>query len=83
MSFITKSRDISVLQVIFVFSLRQEPVLFLGSQEDFIPHSLRHREKLRRLYFSDLSPVQADENEAAIRKEVSVSRGDGMYIAIM
>ncbi|XP_025089894.1 paladin-like [Pomacea canaliculata] len=56
-------------KVIFVFSLRQEPVLFLRSQEDFIPHSLRHREKLRRLYFSDLSPVQADENEAAIRKE--------------
>ncbi|XP_070185653.1 paladin-like [Littorina saxatilis] len=58
-------------QDVFVFNLRQEPVLFLkGDDGDFLPHSLREQDKLRRLFLVNFSALEADEHEAAIRKEV-------------
>lgn len=57
-------------QNIFVFNLREEPILFMGTDGDLLPYSLRHRDKLRRLFYSHFSPLEADENEAAVRKEV-------------
>nr|KAG5685664.1 hypothetical protein BaRGS_012427 [Batillaria attramentaria] len=49
---------------ILVFNLREEPVLFMQKGGDFIPYSLRHQDKLRRLFYSNFSPLEADENEA-------------------
>ena len=61
-----------LLQDIFVFNLRQEPVLLLNTDDgDFAPYSLREQDKLRRLFLVNFSPLEADEHEAAIRKEVS------------
>jgi hypothetical protein len=59
-----------------VYYLRQEPVLFLTTEDgDFAPYSLREQDKLRRLFLVNFTPAQADEHEARIRKEVRQREG--------
>ncbi|XP_060084968.1 paladin-like [Ylistrum balloti] len=55
---------------IFLFNMREEPVLFVDNGNDMVPFSLRDQENIHHLVIFGRSPTEADEAEARIRKEV-------------
>lgn len=60
-----------------VFCVREEPVLFLRADEDFVPYTPRDKQNLHE-NLQGLGPgVQAESLELAIRKEVRAPGMDG------
>ncbi|XP_069124091.1 paladin-like isoform X1 [Argopecten irradians] len=55
---------------IFLFNMREEPVLFVDNVVDMVPFSIRDQDNIQNLVVTGRSPTDADEAEARIRKEV-------------
>ncbi|ELW70944.1 Paladin [Tupaia chinensis] len=53
-----------------IFCVREEPVLFLRADEDFVSYTPRDKQNLQENLHSPGSGVQADSLELAIRKEI-------------
>lgn len=60
-------------QECIIFCVREEPVLFLRTEEDFVPYTPRDKQNLHE-NLQGLGPgIQAESLELAIRKEVRVT----------
>lgn len=60
-------------QECIIFCVREEPVLFLRAEEDFVPYTPRDKQNLHE-NLQGLGPgIQAESLELAIRKEVRVT----------
>ncbi|KAL5018749.1 hypothetical protein ScPMuIL_004471 [Solemya velum] len=55
---------------IFVFNLREEPVLFVKTGDDYVPFSLYDQDNVADSILKGRTPKEANEFEAKIRKEV-------------
>lgn len=69
---VTLSSSFGPWQECVVFCVREEPVLFLRADDDFVPYTPRDKQNLRE-NLQGLGPgIQAESLELAIRKEVRV-----------
>lgn len=60
-------------QACIIFCVREEPVLFLRAEEDFVPYTPRDKQSLHE-NLQGLGPgVQAERLELAMRKEVGAT----------
>lgn len=59
-------------QECIIFCVREEPVLFLRAEEDFVSYTPRDRESLHENLRGPGPGVKAESLELAIRKEVRV-----------
>ncbi|KAK6187559.1 hypothetical protein SNE40_005557 [Patella caerulea] len=58
------------IKELFLFNLREEPVLFINIEDDYIPYSIRNQDRLGELVCTGKCAKDANEAEGRIRKEV-------------
>lgn len=69
----TASSALGSWQGCIIFCVREEPVLFLRADEDFVPYTPRDKQNLHE-NLQGLGPeIQVESLELAIRKEVRVT----------
>ncbi|XP_041362865.1 paladin-like isoform X2 [Gigantopelta aegis] len=63
-SFLDRFKDV------FVFNLREDPVLFLNCEDDFETYSIRHHNNVFETVFNTRDAKDANEMEARIRQDI-------------